>query len=230
MSTRPTLEYRHSATADDHSLNRTVLVLQSREGFFWIHILLTACAGLVVAYVGPLLAASLLFAILGRLGVPLPRNDSWLVLFTAAGLLGILFWYERRTRGQFLNQSIEDHRDWFHGRASSYGEFEARYQIASFMIVVELLLWGPRMLLSALDRSRTRQALRHVSLTRAAEIIADLQRADGGVLIRNLQRPNESLEELRGTLGYLSLFDWIGASKDGTRTWLLTDARKRLRS
>lgn len=230
MPTRPTLDYRNPATVQDHHVDRVKLALQAREGLFWLRTGLSACAGVAASLVGPLFVASIIWVIVARLGVVLPFDRAMFVWLFAAALLVLLFWYERRTKGQFLSQSLDDNRAWFPGRASSSGEFEARYRVAAGMVLVELLLWGPRLLMNSFDRCRVRQSLRHANLTRAAEVVADLQRCDGGVLIGTLQRAGESLAELRGTLGYLSLFDWIGVSRDGTRTWLLSDARKRLDS
>jgi hypothetical protein len=57
-----------------------------------------------------------------------------------------------------------------------------------------------------------------------------LLRADGGVDIFTLQKPGESFEDVLSLVEYLVRYDWVGAGKEGTRVWVLTDARSVLES
>lgn len=128
------------------------------------------------------------------------------VAFAAALALLIpaLFWVERLTRSQWL----EDGAD------------AAPVPVAG---VTELLLWGPRTIVAALRRRR--QRVHGNVLTEAASLIAYLRHfpEDDGV-------GTDELPTIRPApvLAYLATRHWVGVSADGRRVWLRSDARRAL--
>jgi hypothetical protein len=94
-------------------------------------------------------------------------------------------------------------------------------------VLIEIMLFGPRNVMQAWHGWDQRKALANVDRARAAEALDQLYAAEGGVQTSVLARKDEMPEALALVLRYLILHDWIGLSKDGTRVWMLTDARKR---
>ncbi len=93
---------------------------------------------------------------------------------------------------------------------------------------VDIFLTGPRFVLDALDKLRNANRVRGINLDRAAEIVATLNRADSGIPVEQLRRPNDAQGQLGGALAYLLFYEWIGISKNADRVWLESAARKRL--
>jgi len=132
------------------------------------------------------------------------------VAFAAALALLIpaLFWMERLTRGQWMNEETSD------------AAVAAPVPVAG---MAELLLWGPRTIVAALRRRR--QRVRANVLTEAASLIAYLRHfpEDDGV-------GTDELPTIRPApvLAYLASRAWVGVSADGRRVWLRSDARRTL--
>jgi hypothetical protein len=128
-------------------------------------------------------------------------------VLASAIVLPALFWLERLTRGH-----------WFDGDAASDGAVEA-VPVAG---IIELLLWGPRMIFAA--RERWRQSAPAMVLTDAAATIAYLRHFDdAGVGTHELPTIQPA-----AVLRYLASRNWVGLSDDGRRVWLLRDARRAL--
>jgi len=123
-------------------------------------------------------------------------------------LIPALFWVERLTRNQWLEEDAT-------------GGLEAvPVPVAG---LTELLLWGPRTIVAAMRRRRQRA---HANvLTEAASLIAYLRHfpEDDGV-------GTDELPALRPqpVLAYLASRAWVGVSADGRRVWLRSDARRTL--
>jgi len=194
---------------------------------FWIQNAFMFILGATVSLIGPLFIGAFVRAMAFKWDVSIPLSGLTLFLLISLVFLPLIYWWEWRTQGMHLEHAIAENRDWFQGSASSYGEWEARKRVAGIMLGTEFILWAPRQVLQSIHRFRIRNRLKHISQHRAAELLADLQRYDGGILIKQLSRADETRDQLYDVLGYLSLFDWIGISKDGHRVWMLSQARKR---
>jgi hypothetical protein len=117
-----------------------------------------------------------------------------------------LLWLERMTRGQWFE---EDARN---GAATAV-------PVAG---VLELLLWGPRMIVAGLQRRR--QTVSANILTDAAATVAYLRHfADAGVGTHELPTVNPA-----PVLRYLASRNWVAISEDGSRVCLLAEARRAL--
>jgi hypothetical protein len=212
---------------DERQIQHFVRKLQAGETTFWILNVILFALGAVFSLLGPLVVASLIQTIAHRLNLKMPFSGWALFLLVSLLVLPAIYWWEWRTKGSYVQQAIEENREWFHGRASSYGEWATRWSIGEMILRAEFILWAPRQVFAALQRSRQRLQLKQVSMFRAAEILCELKQRDGSVEIRQLVRHDETLHQLHDILGYLSLLDWIDISKDAKRTWMLGHARKR---
>jgi hypothetical protein len=134
-----------------------------------------------------------------------------------------LMWQEWRHRGHGAS-SLLDSLD--SGPASSYGEFEMRRLTGVAAFFTELFLLGPRLILDAVERLSGRAVPPH--LDRAAEVVYDLWRTDGGVAPQSLLRPGETFSTLAPIIVWLKRHEWIDVSSRRDRVWLLTTARKRI--
>ena len=144
-------------------------------------------------------------------------------------VLPLLYWLELRTRGNFLTDELraQGHSIEEGVRTLWSSRGELRQTGALYAMYVEIFLFGPRMTIDAVRRLTARLRVGRPPIPRAAEILMFLSIADGGVAVHGLSR-GESPEELRRTLTYLRLHDWIDVGDHGRRAWLLSTARRRL--
>jgi hypothetical protein len=117
-----------------------------------------------------------------------------------------------------------------HFYQSSTAAWDSRQDAATGAAYTEILLFAPRQVLGAISGIRQRVHISSAELQRAAEIVRALQLADGGVPVSQLRRPDDAKESLGRIFLYLQFHDWIDVSAKGDRAWLITTARKRLKS
>jgi hypothetical protein len=149
-------------------------------------------------------------------------------------LIPLLFRLERRTRGNYLTDTVADVGPtpavlsplggpgmdllgWFgpSGRVRASG-------------LVELFLFGPRLILDTLDRMRARRALHDIDRVRCAQALLRLLSSDPHTPAASLLDPGQSIDDILPILRYLYFHDWIGVSADLQRIWILSDARRTL--
>ncbi|HEV8292128.1 MAG TPA: hypothetical protein VGP94_09395 [Tepidisphaeraceae bacterium] len=142
-------------------------------------------------------------------------------------MIPILFIIEIHSRGDFY---MEEAR-YYHSPGETYST-SLTYTTGGpshtevGMAYLEVLLFAPRQILSALSDIRQRTPISSPELHRAAEIVLALHIADGGVPLEKLHRADESEEFFNRILRYLRFYDWADISKDGQRAWLCSDAKK----
>lgn len=95
---------------------------------------------------------------------------------------------------------------------------------------VEVFLFGPRMVLSAIRQRRVRRSFGRVDFDRAVELVRLLGSVDGGVDLPVVLRRGETLDNLLPTLAYLVFHQWIGVRGAWERAWLTSEARESLSS
>jgi hypothetical protein len=182
--------------------------------------------GLPLCLVAPCLFTVLLKVILHRWG------GDWLpgfwvsLLLVSLVVVPMLMLTERRTRGEFLNESLEGQSNPF--AASSYGEYQVestRFMATSF---TEVALQGPRLLWGFIDTVRGKPAGDATLRAAAAGVVVELFDAGQGLPVKPLLRPDRPPPVLDRVIRYLLKLDWIGVSGARDRVWLLTPARERL--
>jgi hypothetical protein len=216
-TTTEVLEYRRpvgdgARGASAESKRRIDAALHGRERAFQLSAWSMLAAGSAAMLALPIIAAGVAVAlktprVAGAAGHALLASS---IGFAAAFALFIpvLFWVERLTRNQWLEDD------------ATGGSNAVPVPVAG---VTELLLWGPRTIIAAMRRRR--QRVQANVLTGAASLIAYLRHfpEDDGVGTDELPalRPQPVLE-------YLASRAWVGVSADGRRVWLRSDARRTL--
>ena len=217
------LDYRTSAAvqASKLALGRAV---RHRENAYQAGAWSMLIAGLGALLLGPLLVAGLVASIQARFNLHHHHVGYWMSFALASmTLVPLLFWFEHRSRGQWFEGEMRAQGTtladlW---QCSSRGEWALRRTAASWAAIVEILLWGPRMIMNAHERfSGTTSA---GVINEAIATINYLRHFDGGVGTDELP----TIQPLP-VLRYLLSRDWVGVSKSGDRVWLLTDARRAL--
>lgn len=220
--TSNTLDYRTSAAVDAAKLALTTAV-RHRERAYQAGAWSMLGAGLLALLVGPMLIAGFITSLAARWNAHHVLGYWSLFGITAMALIPLLFWCERRTRGQWFEEEMRAQGTtpadlW---QCSSRGEWELRRTAASWAAIFEILLWGPRMIMAA--RERFSGVVSAAVQLEATATINYLRHFDGGVGTDELPTI-QTLPVLR----YLISRDWVGVSKTGDRVWLLTDARRAL--
>ena len=101
----------------------------------------------------------------------------------------------------------------------------AAHPQASAAGFVELFLFGPRQVVSAIRQWRAARLMQNPDLTLAANILALLLRANRSLETRQLPAADK-MSTLAPVLAYLVFHDWIGLSANADKTWLLTSSRE----
>lgn len=210
-----------------------VPLLRSRGQVFWVKVAGMLLLGVPCCLVGPLFLGSLFWFVYGTLVDWVPW--SWFFWGAVLVVLPLLFRAEIQTGGDFLGNVARDITPNNAANAAMLvgGELGMLYAFViaprqSSAGIVELLLFGPRLVVDAVRQIRTKLKTRGADLDRAAGVVAALLRQDQGVATVSLLRPGEQTEALLPTLGYLVFHDWVGVGDGGNRVWLLSDARRAL--
>ena len=195
--------------------------------------------GLPMLLLGPVLLGSIAWFALIQL-TDLHLTWQAVVCITAAILIPASFITELRTRGRFLDQAFADAGPVNEpsglemAAATTLGRggvamvaalTNPRLSTAGF---TELVLTGPRWMLSGLRTLRLKRRLRSVDRARAAELLAALLRRPDGAAVQALLQPGETPPQLDPVLAYLAVGGWIGVTKTRDRVYLYTESRERL--
>lgn len=91
---------------------------------------------------------------------------------------------------------------------------------------IEFFLLGPRLVISALRKLRLRDLSKGTDPERMVSALNALFTLEGGAATEKMLGPDEPPQQLSKVLAYLLFFDWIGISNDGSKVWILTEARR----
>lgn len=201
-------------------LRRGAAVAQGRAMFS-----LAAGAGVCLGTCG--FVAVFLFIVMNGLFGGSPVGIFGLFVLTCVTMLPLLFWTERRTGGEYLadasrgSGSVTD--------ASSRGEYEMAQAGGIVRAATELMLTGPRWVLTGFGLRAGRAGVDRTVLRRAAGVALDLSRESGNVGLGALHHVGDDPTTLGLAIDYLIDQEWIDRSKDGERVWLTSEARKAVR-
>jgi len=195
-------------------------MLRRQEAAFRTRWSTLAFLGFCVLWLGPVI-----FATLGWLNqqrytdTPTP----WGTLFGWCAAIGLPLFLilEYVTRGSYFENAADDLEDRITYSGRNRGMFLA--------MLIEVSLWGPRMLIAGI--TKLGGAARHKPAARraAASLIAVLlRREDGMTSGQAMTEARLDTDAFGDALAYLTFHETLGISKDGSRVWLLTDARKKL--
>jgi hypothetical protein len=224
------IPYRSPRAAADERTARIVRRLRMRELGGFARIVAGYALGVPLCFLAPAMITLLLTGSGGRYGPVLPPIVSPGACFVVLSILMVplLIWYERRTRGEYFMDALRewggDDGPWFGGSIHRGVDTEGPGAI----LLMELFLFGPRLVIGATRSLRERSRVRHVPLALAADVLLHLLRHDGGIPPAELRDVSTEATAVRDAILYLAFFDWVDLSKDRTRIWVLTDARKAL--
>ena len=210
---------------------RVVRLLRQRGTLFYLKALMVILLGLPVSLLGPAVVATLFWLACLPWGYWFP----WTTFFGWAALIMLpgLYLLEIRTAGNYLSERVTDiaplppvARGIF-----TLGEVGAIAALATnprttSVLFTEVFLFGPRLVVGAIQQLRLRRYARGADLHRAAAVLGTLRELHDGIPAEDLIGENESARALAPTLAYLAFYEWIGVGNRGTRVWLLTEARR----
>jgi hypothetical protein len=181
--------------------------------------------GLGVCFVVGLAVATVLTLTTGFLKNYVPINwFGWFLVYWVV-LVPLLIWQERRSRTDYLVGALTD----VSPNPSSRGEYEmdrARVGVAAY---ATMITWGPRALLDGVSGLRGRWTVKQNHMfNRAAAIVLDLAKFDGGIEFRDVMHPPENMALFTAAMDWLEKNDWTGKSSDGQRVWLTSIGKKKL--
>jgi hypothetical protein len=179
--------------------------------------------GFFVVWIGPALAATIVLLYQVR---HLPDPQPWGQLFVWCSVIGlpILFALEWATRGSFMESAMDGlgDPDTIAGRYA-----HTRGGVA--VLLTEISLWGPRMVIAGARRLAAAARLGKAPQAPAAALLAVMLRQEDGMSSgQALTQSGLDADSFGDALGYLTFHEIVGISKDGTRLWVATEARKRL--
>jgi hypothetical protein len=91
------------------------------------------------------------------------------------------------------------------------------------------VLWGPRAILDGVAAVRGKWTARqNAAYKRAAQMVLEMAKYDGGVEIRALMHPPEDMAIFNEVIDWLEAHDYLGKSSDGERFWLTTIGKNKL--
>jgi hypothetical protein len=185
----PVLDYRHRGTGQAVSLERLVGLMEQRELALTGMIALKLFGGFLMLLAGPALLATVLTGIAFRFGIEGFPGWTSLFLITCLILIPWLCWYEWRTRGQFfLDFSRGNTSGAPEGgmvRTSSRGEWEIQTTTATWAAILEVLLFGPRLIFEGIGQYRARALVGSVDRKRAARLLWQLFVREEGQPVSN---------------------------------------------
>lgn len=135
----------------------------------------------------------------------------------------LLFVLEYATRGMFYDGPDGAHVD-------SMGGDSPANRAGAFALMIEISLWGPRMVITGFKRLRDEGRFGNAARKAGAQLVTCLLQTEEGSMNSGqiFTRCGLTDELFTEALAYLSYHDRIGIAKDGTRIWVLSEAKRRL--
>jgi len=201
----------------------TAQKLRKFESSFYIKWACLFALGVMFMFIGPALAACIAWLRERRYRWIAHHSWTfWFLLWTAI-LVPILLIIERATRGKMLEDTADKFSD---GSMLTIG-FRGRAMVG--VVLLEICLWGPRMIIAAWQRLWSIRNHAKADRNVAAALLHVLLVREGGVPTVDLMAATTaSADAFSDALGLLIFLDLIDVSKDGERTWVGSLAREKL--
>ena len=94
--------------------------------------------------------------------------------------------------------------------------------------LVEFFLIGPNLVVAGLRKLKLRGLSKDANQDRIVKVVEMLCKLQGGAATDKMLEEKEPPQQFSRVLAYLLFFDWIGIADDGSKVWMLTEARKGL--
>ena len=154
-------------------------------------------------------------------GQPTPPYE--IFLLCCAVLIPLLFLLEYSTRGAFYDGPDAASPD-------SMGGDSPANRAGAIALTTEISLWGPRIIMTGLRKLRAESRFNNDTRAAAAQLVACLLKSEQGSLysaqiFTACALPDQLFSD---ALAYLTFHDRVGIAKDGSRIWLITEARRKI--
>jgi len=228
-------------TAVPVSVNRVRARLRSCESRRRYLAIASIIAGFPLLVPAPFIFAFVAWYVLRSLAsIALPLDT--LFWIAAAVLIPLSFLTELRTHGAFLSRAFAEAGpiEPVTGPEAVAvtvaagighpltGALALRNPRLSTAGIAELMLTGPRWIISGFRRLRLDWRLRNLDRDRAAQMLADLLALSSGTDPKKLAQPGESMDQLDPVLAYLVSFDWVGLTTTMDRVYVYSESRETL--
>lgn len=225
------LDYRSPGTPAAPTAARAAALLRSREWSLRCRIAALLAAGLPACLFGPLVIGSVywLLALIWTGSFALYVRGFWFFLGTAVLVIPLAFRTERRTRGRFLDEAVIDSaRGDRPVLRTGLADVDAIFNFAMqprlpAAGIVELILWGPRQVLDAVETVGRVRAVAPADRARTAALLLHVcaRHAEGaGAVPTGVPVPADcAVPEWYRAIACLLVYDCIAVSADGSRMW-----------
>lgn len=202
--------------------------MRERDSMIWSRVGMKLAAGIPLSLAGPFVVALVLSLEGYILGWQFNYFTLWFIL--ACGIWAVAAWKllpRAPGGGRFANEMMrfvsvtpEQAPD------LSFSDLSGREPREALRFILKTVLAGPQRLYEAWQVIQEYRTFGECRRQRAAQALQDLSRQPKGIPWSDLRQENETLPDLLAILGYLKAADWVDLSSDGTRIWMLSDARK----
>jgi hypothetical protein len=205
--------------------------LQQRHSNFFLKNYLQVMLGLALSLMAPVALFFFIWVLAWCWGKYLPWG--WGLLISTAVVWSFLYRFEIQTqRGlgreitdEFIAAEQEKKTPPSFRHLGTLGVALAR-QRPPMTSLLEFFLIGPQLVVSSVRKLRIRRLSENASIDRIIRVCEILQKLQGGAAPEKLLEEKETPAQLSEVLAYLLFFEWIGVATDGTKVWMLTEAKK----
>jgi len=205
--------------------------LQLRHSNFFAKMYVQVMLGLAISMAAPVALFTFIWVLAHLWGKDLPWG--WGILAATVVTWPFLFRFEVLAQGglgkdlseQFAKAEAEAKTPVSFAHLGALGVALAR-QRPPMTGLLEFFLIGPQLVVSAMRKLRIRRLSEKAGIERIISVCDILCRLQGGAVTEKLLEPPETPGQLSEVLAYLLFFEWVGVATDGTKVWLLTEAKK----
>jgi len=213
------------------NIKRILTALQQRHANFFVKMYLQLMLGIVLSMMAPVALFVFVHVLAWCWGKNLPWG--WGIAVATALVWPFLLRFEIQTQGglgkeitdEFVAAGNEKKTPPSFKHLGTLGVALAR-QRPPMTGILEFFLIGPQLVVSAVRKLRIRRLSEKAGIDRIIQVCEILLKIQGGAATEKLLEPKETPAQLSEVLAYLLFFEWIGAATDGTKVWILIEARK----
>jgi hypothetical protein len=213
------------------NIKRVLTALQQRHSNFFLKNYLQVMLGLALSLMAPVALFFFFFVLSWCWGKVLPVG--WGILIATAVVWPFLYRFEIQAQGglgreitdEFIAAEQEKKTPPSFKHLGTLGMALSR-QRPPMSGLLQVFLIGPQMVVSSVRKLRIRRLSEKASIDRIIAVCEILLKIQGGAATEKLLEAKETPAQLSEVLAYLLFFEWIGVATDGTKVWMLTEAKK----
>ena len=209
------------------NLSRIAAMLRQEDKISVVGRVVRLVMGVLVLLIVGVVVASVMALVFGAiLGINFIGWLGWYLLYLVI-LTPLIIWYERRSRPDYLLEAARS----VDPNPLSFGEYKLDEISESIGMIASFLTWSPRSVVDGIHGLRGLRAPKlHAAFDRAALVALDLNNFPGGVDIKEVMHPPETMPTFALAIDLLEKHGWIGKSKDGKSLWLDSTWRPKIRA